>query len=213
MLRFAPDSTSFQWKCSVTMDTAQSICLCSPPCRNCKLLPCNVASPTCSGPWSDNIPSHKPAFSKPSWRERTHAGALMRCQAGPWLASRGLEAHICKKGPLSSSQQPSTLMQCDKDKHNAAASLSLIVYCFPLLQISSLAGISLCCRHLHRIKKRKKKKKQTHSLVWFAGWFPIQLLFFHHIWWPVGEPVMKGLTERTISFADSSPWCLWQQDK
>lgn len=211
MFRFAPDSTSFQWKCSVTVDTAQSICLCSPPCCNCKLLPCKVASPTGSGPWGDNIPSHKPAFFKPSWRERTHAGALMQCQAGPWLASCGLEAHICKEGPLSSSQQPSTLMRCDKDKHNVAASLSLIVYCFPLLRISSLAGISLRRQHLYRIKKEKKKKRV--GLVWFAGWFPIQLCPPPLIWWPLGELVMKGLTRRTISFADSGPWCLWQQDK
>lgn len=60
----------------------------------------------------------------------------------------------CMKKSLFSSQRHPRLMWCDKDKHNAAVSLSLIVYCFSLLRISSLAGIRLRSRHLRPIKNK-----------------------------------------------------------
>lgn len=80
-------------------------------------------------------------------------------------------------------------MWCDKDKHNAAVSLSLIVYCFSLLQISSLAGIRLCSRHLRPIKNKHR--------VWFdlLDDFNTDVFF---LWWPVGGMVMKGLTEPSL---------------
>lgn len=114
---------------------------------------------------------------------------LWCCASHPWHGNRGRTSHMKKS--LSSSHRHPRLMWCDKDKHNAAVSLSLIAYCFSLLRISSLAGIGLCSRHLRPIKK------QTQGPVWFAGWFPIQLLF----WRLVGGMVMKGLTARAIAFA------------
>lgn len=115
---------------------------------------------------------------------------LWRCASHPWHGNRRQTSHVKRGSSWLLQSAPTRLMWCDKDKHNTAVSLSLIVYCFSLLQISSLAGIGLCSQHLCPIKK------QTQGLVWFAGWFPIQLLF----WRLVGGKVMKGLAVRAIAF-------------
>lgn len=100
------------------------------------------------------------------------------------------------------------LVWCDEHKHNSAILLSASVYCFSLLQIWSLAGIRLRLRHLRPLWSKHG------GLLWFAGWFPVQL--FH--WEPVGGVLMKGLTEAALFFflslrgpssCPSSDWLIW----
>lgn len=80
------------------------------------------------------LPTFKSLSVRPWW---THMHQhLMICQ--PPLAWTNF---TCER--LSSSRHHQDLMWCDKDKHNTAVSLSLIVYCCSVLLISSLAGIGL----------------------------------------------------------------------
>lgn len=80
------------------------------------------------------LPTFKSLSVRPWW---THMHQhLMICQ--PPLAWTNF---TCER--LSASRHHQDLMWCDKDKHNTAVSLSLIVYCCSVLLISSLAGIGL----------------------------------------------------------------------